>query len=255
MKNSLKFFTVLVLAAALTFGGLTWAVRAQTSTPQPTQTASGNEPTRTVSVTGSGEVNVAPDVAVVVLGVETQADTAQAALSQNNTQMQALINTLNQAGIQSTNIQTQGLQLYPRYSQTNQTQTQQTIVGYTAVNTVQVRVQNLDNLGAMLDAAIQAGGNTIQNLSFEVGNPTPALDQARQQAMADARQKAEQLAQLVGATLGPVLSINETTQTPVPVLQAREAAPAAGAVPVQPGVQTVNVNVSVTWTLNVTPGQ
>jgi len=193
-------------------------------------------------------------MAIVSLGVQTDAQTASQALEQNNTQMKAVIDTLTKAGVASADIQTTTIQLSPRYEtpSTTQGQSQATptshLVGYTATNTVQVKVHNLNNLGALLDQAVSAGGNQIQGISFDVSDPTQVMDQARQAAMNDATHKAQQLASLSNATLGPVFSISETSQSPIPFAAAR--AQAAGSnVPVSPGTQTVTVNLQVTWAL------
>ncbi|MEZ4727217.1 MAG: SIMPL domain-containing protein [Caldilineaceae bacterium] len=216
------------------------------------------EAPRSINVSGTGSINAQPDTAVVSLGVETQAEEAGAALTQNNEQMQALLDTLSEAGIAEEDIQTQTVRLQPQYAQAEPTAPQAgtravipEIIGYVATNTVEVRVRELSTVGELLDAAVQAGGNQIQGIRFELSNPTDALDQARQAAWQDALHKAEQLATLADATLGAVLTISEFSQTPIPLAQdtavLRGAAEAA--VPVQPGTQQIQVNVQVTWRL------
>jgi len=227
--------------------------RAQTQPPVPDEDAP-----RSINVSGTGLVNAQPDMAVVSLGVETQAEEAGAALTQNNEQMGALLDTLSEVGIAEEDIQTQTVRLQPQYAQAEPTAPQAgtraatpEIIGYVATNTVEVRVRDLSTVGELLDAAVQAGGNQIQGIGFELSNPADALDQARQAAWQDARHKAEQLATLADATLGVVLTISEFSQTPIPLAQdtavLRGAAEAA--VPVQPGAQQIQVNVQVTWRL------
>ena len=208
---------------------------------------------RTLNVSGSGQVSARPDTAIITLGVQTEAEQANVALSENSQQMQAVIDALKKAGVAAEDIQTQVINLQPRYEQPpapgpSTLPGTPKLVGYVATNTVEVTVRQLGTLGELLDAAVQAGGNQIEGISFEVSNPATLLDQARAAAWQDAQHKAEQLAGLAGAKLGEVLSITESSQTPRPVLQAVQAAPAA-AVPVEPGTQTIEVDVQVTWSL------
>jgi uncharacterized protein len=215
-----------------------------------TQAAATSTTERTVHVSGTGQVEAVPDVANLTLGVQTQNQDANTAMQQNNQQMQALITTLTDNGVPQDNIQTQTLQLVPQYQQSTQTNAnaEPTIVGYRAINTVNVRVTDLSTLGDLLTAAVSAGGNTIQQISFEVSDPSTYLTQARQAAWTDAQQKASQLAQLGNATLGQVLTITETTRSPSPVVR-ESLAQAASPVPIQAGTQTIEVDIDVTWQL------
>lgn len=202
---------------------------------------------RTLTLSGSGQVSARPDVAMVTLGVQTQADEASAAVEQNNSRMQALIDALKDAGVAAEDIQTRALNLQPRYQET-ETRAVREIAGYEATNTVEVRVQDLNALGELLDTAVAVGGNRISGIRFEISDPGALLEQAREAAWNDAEQKATQLADLAGVELGEVLRINETGRTPVPVVRESLAAEAA-AVPVEPGSQSVEVNINVTWGL------
>jgi uncharacterized protein YggE len=236
---------IVLLLAAVPLQITTSQSAAQTTTDQQTQ--------RTVSVSGTGQVSAQPDVAKVTIGVETQATEAAAALSQNNTQMSAVVDALEKAGVAAADIQTQVVQLQPQYEQppvsatVPMTTTVPKLVGYIATNLVQVTVKKLDTLGSLLDTAVQAGGNRIENISFEVSDPAAALQQARQAAWNDALQKAQQLAQLAGVQLGDVLSINESSVGPQPIFA--RAASTGSAVPIQPGTQTIEVDLQVTWLL------
>lgn len=208
---------------------------------------------RTVSVSGTGQVSATPDLAIFSLGVQTQAEEASAALAQNSEQMQAVIDTLKEAGVASEDIQTQVIQLSPRYEQpTPQTGAQQgppELVGFVASNIVEVTVRELDSLGDLLDTAIQAGGNQIQGIRFQVSDPANLYDLAREAAWEDAMHKAEQLAELSNSTLGMVLTINESSRTPRPVMESAVRTSAAAAVPIEPGTQTIEIDLQVTWLL------
>ena len=205
---------------------------------------------RTLNVSGTGQASGQPDVAVVRLGVETEAEEAAAALSQNNEQMQALIDALQTAGIAEEKIQTQVVQLQPRYEQPDpQGQGTPQLAGYRATNLVEVRVEDLSSLGELLDTAVQAGGNRIENIRFEFGDPADLQDQAREAAWNDARHKAEQLAELAGAELGEVMTITETSRTPRPAVEPALGVQAEAHVPIQPGTQTMEIDIQVTWIL------
>jgi uncharacterized protein len=215
----------------------------------PTVVPPGTPLPRTVTVSGVGRVSAPPDVAVIVTGVQTQAKEAAAALNQNSQAMTALINALKTAGIAPADIQTQSLDLQPQYQEPTQTNGTRTLIGYIAINTVQIRVKDISKLGTTLDAAVSAGGNLIQGIQFEISDPSPLLTQARDQAMKDARQKADQLAKLAGTQLGSVQTITETSGQPPSPIPFSAAAAKSLAVPVEQGSQNVEVDVQVVWSL------
>jgi hypothetical protein len=186
--------------------------------------------------------------------VQTQDEQANVALNENSQRMQAIVSALQNAGVATEDIQTEIIQLQPRFDEprllqpgASQTQSPE-LIGYIATNILEVRVTNLDQLGQLLDTAVQAGGNRIEGIRFELENPAEVVNQARQAAWEEARQKAEALANLAGEELNRVLSINESSNVPRPFVQERLAADAT-AVPIQPGTQTVEVAIQVTWSL------
>jgi len=204
---------------------------------------------RWVSVIGTGEVNVAPDEAFVTLGAQTDAATASEALAQNNDQMQALLDALADEGVARADLRTRFVSLFPRYAEQPQPAGLPEIAGYTALNNVDVQVRDLDQLGALLDAAVAAGANTISGIRFVASDDLALTEQARAAAMDDARQKAEQLASLAGASLGPVISLSEGAAGPTPIFGGDTTAGIGGAVPIEPGTETVSVSLHVTWQL------
>ena len=258
MKTRFKVIGVVVAFLLLaTACSQTAAPAAEASTGTNTsvdpQASSSTPAQRTISVTGTGEVEVQPDQALVTIGVQTQAPEAATAIAQNNQRMQQVIDALEQAGVAAEDIQTRVLELQPQFTSPSPNepgpQGPPQIAGYTAINTVDVRVRDLQNLGDLIDAAVQAGANQIQNIRFVVSQPQQVADQARQAAWDDALHKAEQLASLAGTQLGQVQTIQETS-APSPVFQ--EVLGRGGgvaAVPIQPGTQTVQVTLQVTWLL------
>jgi uncharacterized protein YggE len=244
MKKRVQI-AVLLLSLVLAAGLLAPAI----SPGLALQEAEGDSSQRTVSVSGNGQVGAQPDVAMVTLGVQTEAEEAAPALTENSQQMQALVDVLKDAGIPAEDIQTQVVRLHPRYEERPSAEGQRELVGYTATNVVEVRVGDLEAIGGILDAAVQAGGNRIEGIRFEVSEPAAYLDEAREIAWNDARHKADQLAGLAGAELGAVLTISESGRVPQPRVEQAVMSEAAAAVPIQPGSQTIEVDLQVTWLL------
>jgi uncharacterized protein len=242
-----------ILAACAIVGIMLIQQTARAQVPGPTPAAPVVQP-RTVTVNGFGQTSRQPNQALVSLGVQTDATTASQALARNQQQMTALLNALKSNGVAQADIRTQGLSLFPRYQQVTNRQgaTTQQLVGYTASNVASVRIRDLNKVGQILDAAVRAGSNTIQGIQFEVSDPAAATDEARALAMSDARHRAEQLAALANVGLGDVLAVSEVNASqPVPLPAAGIGAGGGG---VEPGTQSIGVQIQVTWELSGTPG-
>lgn len=198
-----------------------------------------------ITITGEGSSESAPDLASVNLGVSSQGATAAEALAANSRQLAAVLERLKAQGIADRDLQTSGLNLGPRQEYSNDGKPPQ-IVGYEASNMVTVRVRDLAKLGGILDAAVGDGANTFNGLSFALSEPGPALDQARDKAVSDARRKAEQIATAAGVKLGRILEIREGGGAPEPrPMFARDAAMAAA--PIQGGEVGYSVSVTISW--------
>jgi hypothetical protein len=198
-----------------------------------------------IEVTGQGSVSARPDIARVRLGVQTEGETAVNALDANNVRMQDVISATLEAGVAEEDVQTSGLSLQPVYEQTDDNQRQ--LTGYRANNDIEITVRDLDGLGNILDAAVSAGSNTIQSIRFEISDPRTLQEQAREAAMENAIAKATQLTNLADAELGEVLTIHETSTAPGPVFRAEREEALSAEAPVQPGTETINVTVRVSW--------
>lgn len=211
-------------------------------------------PAATITVTGEGRVDTAPDMATVSIGVTTEGDTARAAMDANTAGLAAAIAGLKAAGIADKDLQTSGLNLGPRYDyeRTNPDGSAR-ITGFQATNTVTVRVRALDTLGAVLDAVISDGANTLGGVTFGLQEPDPVLDAARKDAVADARRKAELYAAAAGVGLGKVMTITEQSgyTPPVPMAMAEAAFDKRGGapVPVQGGEVSVLASVTIVYAL------
>jgi uncharacterized protein YggE len=195
-----------------------------------------------IQATGNSTINATPDQAQLSIGVVTQGATAQEAGTLNatlsNTVQSALKSVLGTNGT----IQTVGYSIYPRYSSGST----QTIVGYTASNTVQVTTTNLNIIGSLIDTANQAGANSVSGVSFGLQNPDPVLQQALTAATKQALAHAAAIASGSGLTTGAVISAQEgSSYTPV----VTGTAPTASTTPIQTG--TVGVSATVTVTVAV----
>jgi hypothetical protein len=206
----------------------------------------------TVSVSGHGSVNVPPDTASVNIGVDVIKPTLGEAQEQATAQATAVIEALEAAGIASEDIQTDyfSVNILRDYSE-NADPTE--ITGFEIINQLRVTVRDTDQLGELLDAAVNAGANSIYGVTFYVDDQTAAASDARVEAVEDARAKAEELASAAGMTLGPVVAISEGT-TPIlsPIYSMGRGGGmgmAESAVPVEPGSTNVAVDVMMTFEL------
>lgn len=225
---------------------------AQTDSEEAEQAAQqAEEQQRVIHVTGQGSVSAQPDRATVIFGVQTEADSAADALDENNTTMQEVISATLDAGIAENDIQTQQLRLQPVYDEASGPDGERTLTGYRAINSINVTVQDVEAVGELLDAAVQAGANTIDNIRFEISDRDELIADAREAAVSDAQDKAEQLADLTGAELGDVLTISEAGSAPPPEPFIAEEADAVGgaAPPIEPDAQTIEARVQISWLL------
>lgn len=206
----------------------------------------GGAISRTISVAGSGSITVRPDTADVSIGVQVNAATADAALSQANDAAAKLIDAVKGAGVDDADIRTSGLSVYPNYSDSS------TIASYTASNSVTVTVHDIDRAGPVIDAAATAAGGaiTIGGISFYVDDVEAVLGAAREEAVDNARARAGQYAAAAGVEVGDVLSISETGVSMPPVYAAGDKGESGSPTPVEPGSQELSVSVSVVFALD-----
>ena len=168
-----------------------------------------------LSVNVTGEARVAPDIAVVSAGVVTQAATAGEAMRENANRMERVIAALRAAGVERGDIQTQSVQLNPdyRYEQNERPR----ITGYSARNTVSVRLDELEAAGGILDALVAEGANEINGPSFEVDDREAALGSAREDAMKKAAARAAAYAGAAGLNVARIVSITEAGSAAPPM--------------------------------------
>ena len=258
----IKILTGLVLAASAT------ALQAQATTPEVTLGPNS----AILSLSAEGESRRTPDIAMFSAGVVTQADTAAEAIRENSTRMDSVIAALKRAGIADRDIQTSTINLSPVYSNPErdaqirarqlgqpyiQPEEQQPprIIGYQARNTVNVRVRDLGNMGRVIDTLVAVGANEVNGPNFTLEEQDAALDEARAEAVAKGRRRAELYARAAGLRVARILSISEgggyypVQRDMIVATAARPGAPPPPPTPVQPGELTLGVNVSMQFEL------
>ena len=199
-----------------------------------------------ISVSGEATVSVPPDMAEIDGGFTSEAKTAREASDANNAAMGKVLLALKAASIEAKDIQTSRLSLQPQTQ--NTPNRPPAIVGYRASNHVTIRLRDVTKVASVIDMLVGAGANDIGGINFMVSAASKLLDQAREQAFADARRKAEIYARAAGVTLGTPLSISEGNAS-APVFRSKMALAPMAAAPVSQGEETLSVTVNVSWAI------
>jgi uncharacterized protein YggE len=201
-----------------------------------------------IVVSGTGRVAVQPDVADLRLGVAVAKPTVEAARGEAAATMDAILRAVDGAGVARADVRTAMLSVQPRYDYRDGRAP--VLTGYEIANVVEVSVRDLSALGDVIDATLTAGATSMDALSFRLADPRPAEREARRQAMAEARSRADVLAEAAGVTVQGVSDIVEgqPVRPPGPVAKAERMALAVDAgTPVEAGTLEVAVTVSVTY--------
>ena len=204
-------------------------------------------------VTGEGKVTVVPDVAVLSVGVETQADTVAQAQNDAATAMNAMKSELASRGIADKDIKTQYFIINPARSLVPDTG-EEKLTGYRVTNMLTVKVRKVEDTGTIIDAVAKAGGNYIRidNISFTVDDPVSYQKEARDKALADAKDKAKQIADKAGLKLGEPTYISETTSYYPTIYQSGMGIPVPAPVAlsdtsINPGETTITILMQVAY--------
>lgn len=211
-----------------------------------------NQQQQGIWVSGQGKATVTPDIAILSLGISSQATSVAQAQSQATQAMDKVMNVLTSNGIDKKDIQTQrfSIQQVTRYDRDKQ---EDVVIGYLVTNAVTVKVRALDKTGPIIDAVAAAGGDLtrINGISFTVDNPKPYQDAARQDAMNDAKAKAQQMASLAGVTLGKPVYITESSYypQPVPVPMPAIKGDVAASTPISPGEMDITISVQINYSI------
>jgi uncharacterized protein YggE len=209
-----------------------------------------SEMTRSINVSGTGEVYVVPDIAYVYVGTRSQAADVGTALSENNEQAQSIATVLSNLGLDPKDIQTTAFNVYPmqNYDQNGQpTDTQ-----YVVENTVYVKVRDLTKLGELLDAVVKGGANQINGISFDIQDRKAAETEARRQAIEDAKAKATEIASAAGVELGDLITISVSSSasgTPVYAAKGGGYAMDASTTPIASGQLLITADASLSYEL------
>ena len=211
-------------------------------------------PTRTITVTAQGMTTATPDMAEINFSVVTQGTNPQTLSDNNNAKMSAVLQFVSSQGIASSDIATTGYDLQPNYSW-DKTSNRNYITGYTLTQTVQVKIRDLTKVASVLGGLAPLGVNQIGGVNFTFQKPDEFVAIARGQAMTNAATEAAQMAAQAGASLGEVVTVNETPiiPEPQPVFQAMGVGGVMSAPvtpTIAPGTQDVTDNVTVTYALN-----
>ncbi|MBI4302116.1 MAG: SIMPL domain-containing protein [Chloroflexi bacterium] len=204
-----------------------------------------------ISVSGEGKETVSPDLAVLSLGVESKAATVVQAQRQATTAMDAIIAALKAKGVVERDIKTIRFSIYPYFEGVGPEGPVQK--GFTVAHMVAAKIRKVGEVGGIIDAAVAAGGDLtrMEGINFTVEDEAALLKEARGKAVADAKSKAEQLAQNAGVKLGKPLSIAEGTVV-FPLTEFGSALGKGGngvVTPISPGEAEVQVNVQILYAI------
>ncbi len=204
-----------------------------------------------IQVTGTGKVSVVPDVSVLSLGVSAQAATVAEAQTQAATAMQGVMSSLRGGGVADKDIQTQNFSIQ-QVTRWDDKQLKEVVIGYLVVNTVTAKIRQVEKTGDIIDSVASAGGDLtrINGISFTVDNPASFYTEARNQAMADAKARASQLASLGGVKLGkPVLISESGAYNPPPIPIRVDIGKVIGApeTPISTGQMEITLSVQVNY--------
>lgn len=214
--------------------------------------ALADDPTpRTITMTGSASIGATPDRVEITLGVSSKAETAKDALTLNNVNMNQIIATLKENGVEEKYILTSNFSIHAEYQHFKDGRPTK-VRGYKVSNNVRVQVQDVKALGPLLDKVVSAGSNQVHGIRFYVSNADEIKDKARKKAVEKAKRKAQLYTEAAGVKLGKVMVISESSRHagnhPVPM--ARSLAAEATSVPISGGEQQLSVSVTISWELD-----
>ncbi|MFC1967148.1 SIMPL domain-containing protein [Chloroflexota bacterium] len=242
---------LLVVALTLTVAVIGVSGCSQGSVPTEVKLVSQQEG---IWVNGTGKIYAAPDVATLSLGIEAQQASVTEAQAQAAVAMEKVKAALKDNGVAEKDIQTRNFNIY-KVTRWDRDKEQEEVTGYRVTNMVTAKVRQLDKVGAVIDAVAMAGGDLtrIDNISFSIDDMTAYYQQARQEAMADAKAKAVQMAELAGVKLGKPSYITENSYVPSPIyrqdmLEATAGAPKAET-SISPGEMEITLNVQVAYAI------
>lgn len=242
------------LALTLLLGGLAFSFLMPRVAPlqaQSSQEAMAGLP-NTITVVGEGIARIQPDIAVATIGVQVADAEVQTASNNAQTTMEAVLAAIGEQGVAEEDIQTTGFTIFAEFGPAGPTGEQSQEPLYRVSNNVNVTIRALDQVAAVLDAAIAAGANNIFGVTFSIDDSSQAESEARAQAIEKAAAKAEELAGLTNLQLGSVLSVSEVIGSQggyfaSPGLRTDAGVGMGGGSPISPGQLNVSVQLEVVY--------
>jgi len=246
LASRLTLAGLLTLGLVLVLGAVArWSAAPARAAALPAQSPTVAA-TAAITVTGTGTIDVTPDVARVMVSVQTTASTAAQAEADNATAADRVRTLVVRAGVSATDIKTLSLQVWPRYDY----RTGQSVLnGFEATHTLQFTIHDLNRIGRVIDAAVAGGATTVEGITYDTNDHSGPSAQALARAVKDAQVKARAMADAAGIRLGSIVSITDLQNAayPFPILR---AAPTAGtATQVSPPDVQLTVSVTVGWTI------
>jgi len=245
MKTKFLFITsILVLAFTISACGTI-----------PSQ--GNNQQIRNLNINGNGSTDISPDIAYVNVGVHSEANTVQASVTRNNSDAQKVMKALSDLGVKSEDLRTSNFSIYSvqKYDEV----TGELLGTYYAVdNNIIVTVRDLSKLGTLLDSAVKAGANSINNVQFDLADHSAALKEARDEALSNAINQAKEMADAAGIKLGDIQTIYYYDYVPSPAQPVYmdygkggggDMSAARAEVPINPGQVTITATVTIVYAL------
>ena len=205
-------------------------------------------------VTGQGKTMAAPDIAILRVGIEAQEATVAESQVEAAEAMAGVLKALTDSGVAEKDIQTQYFNIR-QVTRWDDVKSEDIVIGYRVTNIVNAKIRGIDKTGTIIDAVAAAGGDLtrIESINFSIDDPRGYYDEARQDAVADARAKAEQLADLAGVSLGQPTYISESAQLPPPIYRGGgmyyDEAMAMSETSISPGEMEVSLTVQVCYAI------
>ena len=218
----------------------------------------GQQP-RTISVSGSGEIYVKPDLAVINFSVINESETVENALEENSQKMNAIIEAIKSKGVESKDLKTTNFNIRPRYEYRRENtllyppiEGERVLAGYEINQTLMVKIRELEKIGEIIQAGTDKGANQVGSLQLTIDDLEAVKEQARNEAIIKAKAKAEDLAMRLGVKLGKLSDFNDSGAFPISSRYydavALEASPGIGGAPeIETGENRIMVKVLLTY--------
>lgn len=215
----------------------------------------------TITVSGTGEIFIKPDLAKVDFSVVTDKKTVAEAMAENTKSMNAVIDSVKKQGVADKDLKTTNFYIYPRYEWQKEVvclvypcpETKRVLVGYEITQTLEVKIRDMAKIGDIIQGATDAGANQAGDLQFTIENEDEFKKQAREEAITEAKAKAAELSSQLGVKLVRITSFNESGTTPVPMALYSEAKGMGGDTEtpqIETGENKISVTISITYEID-----